>query len=215
MPGLGKTQLALKYASSAFETKRYRYVFWMSASSTEKINHGFSKILDLISYPNRDRLDQAAKLTAARLWLESVSFENDRKWVLVLDNTAEDVIMTLRDVLPKMKCNGHILFTTRTKAVAQSLAVASGVQYDILALKQPSTDDATTLFLKSTGKQSREDLSLFEYATNIVKSVGCLPLAIDQASSFMNESGFSAPELLDVYRSDQVEKGSDFIIMGL
>jgi hypothetical protein len=206
MPGLGKTQLALKYARSTFDGKQYLYIFWVSASSIEKVKSGFSNILDLVCYPGRASLGQASKLTAARLWLESSTSDSNKRWLLVLDNVNEDVVTSLREILPKRNCNGHLLFTTRTKAVAQSLAMTSGAQHDILALKQPSTDDAVTLLLSSTGKKTTDDSSVRANAKDIVNSVGCLPLAVDQASSFMNASGCSAPELLEIYKSEQIEQ---------
>jgi hypothetical protein len=208
MPGLGKTQLALKYALSTFKEKRYQYIFWISAASTEKVNYGMAKMLDLIRYPGRASMDQAARVTAARLWLEDDSSEATatRKWLLVFDNANYDTARHLREVFPQRNSNGSMLMTTRTKAVAESLAAASGIKHGILALEQPSSDDAVALLLASAEKDSKSDPSLLDTAEGIVQSIGCLPLAVDQAASYLKESGCSGKELLDIYKSEQKEK---------
>jgi hypothetical protein len=69
MPGLGKTQLLLRYAKLSFDRHQYIRVFWISATSVDKLNQGFAGILDLIKHPDRFLEDQYAKLTSARLWL--------------------------------------------------------------------------------------------------------------------------------------------------
>lgn len=84
MPGVGKTQLALKFATCGSQRNQYTYIFWVSAASVEKLTRDFSKLVDLLHLPGRYGLDQAIKLTVARAWLEDLSVA--RSWLLVLDN---------------------------------------------------------------------------------------------------------------------------------
>jgi len=63
MFGLGKTQLALKYATRSYQRNRYSLVFWISGATVEKLNQGLAKVLDLIDHPDRDHVEQSTKLT--------------------------------------------------------------------------------------------------------------------------------------------------------
>ena len=121
MPGLGKTQLAAKYAYQAYQERRYPFVFWISGTSLDKLNTGFSDLLELIG-ENRAGLDQSARCTAARVWLEDGESEAKRRWLLVIDNVNDETVSYTRDLLPRRNSNGGILITTRTKQAAQSLA---------------------------------------------------------------------------------------------
>jgi Cdc6-like AAA superfamily ATPase len=66
MPGLGKTQLALQYTKRFFDSRPNALVFWIPASSIEKVNQSFSKILNLVAHPDRRHPDQSARQIAAR-----------------------------------------------------------------------------------------------------------------------------------------------------
>jgi hypothetical protein len=67
MPGLGKTS----YAVEAYDQGLYSQVFWSSGTTVDKLNEGIAKILDLLGHPDRFKMEQGAKLTVARIWLES------------------------------------------------------------------------------------------------------------------------------------------------
>ena len=98
MPGVGKTQLALKFATRTFQIGQVRYVFWVSATSVEKVTQGFAKLVDCLRLPGRHALDLASKLTAMRVWLQDPGPSRD--WLVVLDNVNGETAMMLRDVLP-------------------------------------------------------------------------------------------------------------------
>jgi hypothetical protein len=81
MPGVGKTQLILQFARITFAQLLYSHVFWMSATTTDKLIEGMTKILDIVGHPERSRSDQNAKLTAARLWLEDSQRIEGIRWL--------------------------------------------------------------------------------------------------------------------------------------
>ena len=116
MPGVGKTQLALKFATVAFQKGQYPYMFWVSAVSVEKVARDFSKLVDLVRLPGRHTLDQASKLSVARAWMEDSTAA--RSWLVVLDNVSEETAAMLRDNLPRGDCGGRLLITTRTATIA-------------------------------------------------------------------------------------------------
>ena len=206
MPGVGKTQLALKFAMLAFQNRQYPYVFWVSGVSVEKLSQDVSKMVDLVRLPGRHTLNQASRLTAARAWFEDSTAV--RSWLVVLDNVSEETaIKILRDFLPRENCNGRLLITTRIAAIVERFT-ASGTLSQ-LALQPPGISHAVTMLVAGAHLE-QEDRERASYITieHLVQSVGNLPLAIDQAASYMRETRSSPQEVLDVYNSEEVSEVS-------
>lgn len=207
MPGLGKTQLALKFATLAFQKSQYAYVFWVSAASVEKLTGDFSKLVDLLRLPGWYNSDQVTKLTMARAWLEDVA--DARSWLVILDNVTQETITMLRDMLPRRNGGGKLLFTTRTAKIAEVFATSGELSQ--LALQPPEIQDAVAML--STGASSERDgTSEVSYAdaVQVVRSVGALPLAIDQVASYLRDTGSSVNDILELYRAEnafEVGKG--------
>ena len=202
MPGVGKTQLALRYATLAFERNEDRYTFWVSAGSVEKLAWDFSRLVDLLRLPGRFTMDQVTKLTMARAWLEDTTTET--RWLMVLDNVTQETRTMMFDrILPRRNGRGRLLFTTRTASIAESYTIPD--KSLTIALQPPGIDDAVAMFAAGAGMggentrgTSGADLE------RLIRSVGNLPLAIDQAASYMKGYGSSTKELLELYESEEV-----------
>jgi NB-ARC domain len=201
MHGIGKTQLALRFASESFDQHRYSHVFWMSGTTVEKLNHGFADLLMLVSHPDRFRLvDQTAKLKAARRWLEDAISIN---WLLVIDNVDSTALGFLQKNLPHKNQQGKILLTTRTAVVATALARTAGKQHHTIELGLPKVEDATSLLFAESDTDVTAATTLTKNkAEDIVKFVGRLPLAISHAASFMKQTHKSLDELLLLFHSE-------------
>ena len=212
MPGLGKTQLALKFATLAYQRSHYAYVFWVSAASAEKLTQDFSKLVDLLRLPGRYTSDRVTKLTMARAWLEDPI--DARNWLVILDNVTQETTTMLRDMLPRRNSGGKLLLTTRTAKIAEMFATSGGLPQ--LALQPPGIRDAVAMFL-DCAVMERDGTSEVSYAAaeQVVRSVGALPLAIDQAASYLRETGSSPNEILKIYKSeDAFEVGRGYQIWG-
>jgi hypothetical protein len=144
MQGLGKSQLTLQYAKMSFEKRRYSLIFWMSATSVEKLNQGFSNLLSLVGHTDRFHPEQSARLAAARRWLEESGSVN---WLLVLDNVDSNALSFIRGHLPRKNERGNILCTTRTESVAKAVASVAGRRHEVFELGLPETEDATRLLI--------------------------------------------------------------------
>lgn len=196
MSGIGKTQTALQYAQTSFDRQRYAVVFWMSADSIEKLYQGFSKVLHLVDHADRNHPEENVRLTATRRWLEECS-EN---WLVILDNLVIETIEFLREHLPHQNSKGHILCTTRAEDAANAFVRTSGQRYKTLGLQCLDLQDAANLLLQDTIDPSPIDIT---NAKELVRSVGCLPLAIAQAASFISQSHNSLEVVLTLYQSEQ------------
>jgi hypothetical protein len=208
MPGIGKTQLLLRFAKVSWDRHRYSCIFWISATSLDKINQGISGILDLIDHPDRHLPDQTAKLTAAQHWLERYEGGD---WLLVVDNVHRETLGFLRVHLPLTNERGNILFSTRTEDVAESLANAAGEQHQILGLRAMELRDTANLLFADAGiNTGMVTPSLLNQAEELVKRVGSLPLAVVQAASFMKQTHTSFDSVLELYKRERKMKASTF-----
>ena len=182
-------------------------MFWVSAVSVDKLTQDVSKVVDLLRLPGRHTQNQASRLTAARAWLEDSTVA--KSWLVILDNVSEETaITTLRDFLPRHNYGGRILITTRTATVAERYTASGGSPQ--LALQTPRIDDAIAMLSAGAKleREGRKEASCTDLE-RLVRSVGNLPLAIDQAASYIRETGSSPQKVLDVYISNEAPEVSE------
>ncbi|KZP26551.1 TPR-like protein [Athelia psychrophila] len=199
MPGLGKSQLALQYAYLAFASSVYSHVFWISASTVESLSQGLARMLVLLNHTDRGHPDQAVRLAAVRLWLEQSDRYGCCRWLLILDNVTVESARFLREHLPRQNGRGTILITTRTYNIAESIANVAGQEHRTFELMALSKAHSVSLLLKKAQIQTNAPTDLAS-AEKLVSRIGCLPLAVEQAGSYMKRSGLkSAHQLQRMY----------------
>jgi hypothetical protein len=186
--GIGKTQTAVEYAYRY--GSEYQVVLWARAETRETLLTDFETIAGLLSLREKDDPDQNVVIAAVKSWLNF-----HKGWLLILDN-ADDLIMA-RDFLPSVS-SGHILLTTRAQAVGE---FAQQVEIEKMGVEEG------TLFLlrrakllapkASIGKASAVD---HVQARAIVQAMDGLPLAIDQAGAYIEETRCSLSDYLDLYQ---------------
>ncbi|KZP07344.1 hypothetical protein FIBSPDRAFT_939557, partial [Athelia psychrophila] len=200
MPGLGKSQLALSYANASFKAGRHTHVIWIPATTLEKVNQGLAKVLDLTEHADRGNPDHGARLTATRLCLERSG--HYLKWLIILDDATIATLQFLREHLPRQNGHGSILITTRTLDVAEALTSVAGLQYPVHGLQALSIGQSAELLLKRAGIHSSIAADL-DNALKLVKRIGCLPLAVEQAGSYMKRCGFTGAGRLEILYDQQ------------
>ncbi|KZP20011.1 TPR-like protein, partial [Athelia psychrophila] len=211
MPGLGKSQLALKYANTSFRAGRHTHIIWISATTVEKVNQGLAGVLDLLQHPDRHHPDQAARITAARLCLEHSEQHGFLKWLIIFDDVTVATVPFLRESLPRQNSHGSILFTTRTADIAQAMTSVAGEQHPVHRLNALSLEQSTALLLTRAGINSSTAADVHS-AHNLVRRIGCLPLAVEQAGSYMKQNG-----LTEVIRKKfhlQLDANSELKVIG-
>lgn len=111
--------------------------------------------------------------------------------------------MILDEILPRRNSEGKLLFITWTATIAESCTIPS--KSLVLALQPPEIDDAIAMLAaeaemneESTEKASNADLE------RLVKSMGNLPLTIDQAASYIKSYESSTKKLLNLYKSEEI-----------
>jgi tetratricopeptide (TPR) repeat protein len=188
--GMGKTQTAIEYAYR--HRSQYKAVLWAKAEALDTLLADYVSIARTLGLPSREAKEQELAVAEVRNWLETNS-----GWLLILDN-ADDLAL-LKDFLPH-DYKGHLLLTTRAHAVAG------------LAERLPITSmepEEGALLLLRRAKLGQADQSL---AVQISKELGGLPLALDQAGAFIEETPCTPAEYLEIYVSEKdkllAERGS-------
>jgi hypothetical protein len=172
--GQGKTQVALEFCQRHAET--YRAIFWVDASSEASTTRSFEGIAVTLSTVNQVFPDPQAKIAFVKETLRSWP----DPWMLVFDNydtpRAFDNIMSFFPTSHAKRKN-VILVTSR---IATSGRLGTPIRMDGL-----TEDEALELlFLRSQLIEKRHgDRS---EGKRIVKKLGYLPLAIDQAAAYIS-----------------------------
>jgi len=198
MRGVGKSQASYALAKDLFDQGRFTNIFYVQASSDEKLLQGFSHLLHLVSHPDRFAREPDARLTAARRWLED--FDAGR-WLLVIDSITLETVEFIRQHLPRRNRNGSILFVTLTENVAKALTRVAGEQHGMVEFRLPDIHDAAKLFVKLIDDDGASvDPSKIQ---EVVKGVGCLPLAIAQVAEFMSDARITLEDMLAILKSER------------
>ena len=197
--GIGKTQVAVEYA---YRTRQaYHAIFWVRAASRETLLADFVTIAELLDLPGHDAQDQNQVVAAVKRWLVE-----HQEWLLILDNA--DDLPLVSDFLPAGG-EGHLLLTTRAQATGK---LASSI-----AVEKMNLDEGSLLLLRRAkllaleAPLSQAPVVACAEARTIVQALDGLPLALDQAGAYIEETGCSLAEYLVLYqqrRSDLLNRQS-------
>lgn len=187
--GVGKTQTALEYAYRT--TEEYQAIFWVNASSQETFLAdlvSLSRTLG-ISAPQEQDAAGPDHLHLVRNWLAQ-----HRGWLLILDALSD--VSLIFTALP-VRSVGHVLATTQ-QWVSQTLARV----YDVGPLAE---QEALSLLLlrsgvarQQPGSQLREERAA---AVRLCQHFDGLPLALDQAGAYIEQTGCSLGEYEQRYHT--------------
>jgi tetratricopeptide (TPR) repeat protein/transcriptional regulator with XRE-family HTH domain len=186
--GIGKTQVALEYAYRY--RSDYRAVLWVRADSREVLAADLADIADLLHLPEATEQDRRRAVEGVRRWLHEQS-----GWLLILDN-ADDLEM-VSAFLPSGG-TGHVILTTRAQATG---LIAQGI-----ALEQMGPEEGALFLLRRAKLIARQaPLDTTSYAEwtkakTLVQLLGGLPLALDQAGAYLEETACGLSGYLDLYK---------------
>src|SRR5216684_589472 len=191
--GVGKTQTAIEYAYRHRDS--YSYIFWVKSETREQLVSDFIALAELLNLPQKDAQDQSIIVNAVKQWLAA-----NTGWLLILDN-ADDLAMA-KDFLPPTG-KGHVLLTTRAQVTGR---LAQRVEIEKMELTEG------TLFLLRRAniipfdapieKASPADVAK---AREIVQAVDGLPLALDQAAAYIDDTACGLSRYLERYQTQHAK----------
>ncbi|XTI92812.1 purine and uridine phosphorylase [Cenococcum geophilum] len=193
--GVGKTQIVLELAYQTRERNPSYSVFWIQASSVEKVEQAYLQIGHGLQIPgiNEEKAD------VKQLVKQKLSQESAGEWLLILDN-ADDADMwfketdtttwnsSLVDMLPR-STKGSVIWTTRDRKGALKMAPSQ----DTLNIHEMEESVASDLLRKSLIRPA--DLQM---CARLLYQLTYLPLAIAQAAAYINANQISIAEYLSL-----------------
>ncbi|KAH7150872.1 hypothetical protein DER46DRAFT_562335 [Fusarium sp. MPI-SDFR-AT-0072] len=203
--GVGKTQIALQLAHLVKKEDQAdcNYsVIWIPALSLASFEQACSKMISKFG------IEQTNEENPKETFKRFLSSEKAGKWFLIIDNA--DNIETLYgtaeapggidEFIPDCE-HGYILYTTRSREVAVSVA-----QNNVVKLSEMDDEDAKALLQGSLiEKDQMQDTALID---KLLHKLAHLPLAITQASAYMKVNEISVNEYLRLLQNtdqDMVE----------
>jgi cellulose biosynthesis protein BcsQ len=165
--GVGKTQLALEYAHRFMAD--YDLVWWVPSERAEEITGALADLARKMNLKVGDNVAEAAEAA-----LEELRRDTTPHWLLIFDNA--DDPKQLEPYLPAGA--GHVLITSRNQAWTHS---AEPLEVDVF-----TRDESVTHLLRHV-----PELAMAE-AITVADALGHLPLAVEQASAWLEQTGMPA-----------------------
>ncbi len=179
--GVGKSQVAIEYAYRY--AADYSLVWWLRSELPESLKADYellAKRLGLVS--GEDRREQREVIEM--IW-DALSHRTS--WLLVFDNASDP--KGVKDYLPRGTV-GHVLITSRYAAwgkVAKSMSV-----------KVWEPEESIHFLLQRTGQSDEAT------ARELAHELGHLPLALEQAAAYMEETRRPLIGYLDLFREHKL-----------
>jgi tetratricopeptide (TPR) repeat protein len=195
--GIGKTQIALEYAYRyALE---YRAVFWIEAETEETVASSLLRIAEMLQLSERQQTDQQRIMEAVQRWLSSHS-----EWLLIWDNLEK--LDLLHRFLPPAR-QGAILITTRspalgTLAAGMDLLPMGREEGMLLVLRRAKVLERTATW-EQVRQFARDVPTDYAATQELVTVLGGLPLALDQAGAYVEETGCSLGDYVQRYQQQR------------
>ena len=185
--GIGKTQIALEYAYHY--RSEYQAVFWLNGDTQEDLLTDYVHLASLLNLPEEKESNQRVVIAAVRRYLSRVP-----GWLLIIDNLEN--VELLDDLVPSTG-KGVLLITTRGQATGIAVTLSE---------VEKMTPDEGALFLLRRAKIVAHDAALeavpatfMSQAHEIYELADGLPLALDQAGAYIEETKISLPEYSKLY----------------
>jgi tetratricopeptide (TPR) repeat protein len=181
--GVGKTQAALAYVYA--HENDYERIYWISAENEASLLSGFDEIATRTRCTKRmNHCDPKLLAKAVLAWLKQ-----QNSWLVIIDNL--DRIELIDGLLPDLAPGKHTLITTRNQDVR-------GIPARGLEVPLPDSNEAIEMLYTLSEMESDYQT---EEAEKLVQELGQLPLAIEQAASYVREISTSFAAFLDNYRT--------------
>ena len=197
--GVGKTSLAVEFLWRQKDKEEYPGgIFWISGETSILFQLSVSEVARQVG--TLDDKDFSNSLSRTLDWLT----KREQLWCLVVDNLDElEMSMDMRKLLTghwKQAARGHIIITTRREAT--EIEEETGIEESLCIELKCFTDGEGIQFLRIRSGKGGEDDDFLE----IVRELGGLPLALDQAAAYIRSLSLRQPikEYLKKYKKQKL-----------
>jgi len=179
--GVGKTALVLEYAHRA--QYDYDVVWWIRAEQRNIANEDLAHLGEALGLRSADNINAAAEAAREALAAGVPS----TRWLLIFDN-AEDP-STVKPLIPR-RGTGHVLITSRNSAWKREGSFGS-LEVDVF-----SREESVEHLMRRVSGLTEED------ARAVAETLGDLPLAIELAAAWLDETGMSVESYIERLRTE-------------
>lgn len=192
--GIGKTQMAIEYAYRFAQD--YAAIFWLAAETPESLMTSLHQVAIRLDLPEQQAEEQTRMVAAVQRWLATHS-----QWLLIWDNL-ENLDLPLYYLSSNPQ--GRHLFTTHRRALG---TLAQGIELSTM------TEEEGMLLLLRRSKvllpaMSSEPVSHLRQmpeveaaARRLVRAMDGLPLALDQAGAYIEETSCRLEDYWHLYQT--------------
>lgn len=187
--GIGKTHAAVEYAYR--HRDEYRVVLWIPANLSSPLATSLLTTAKILNLPQQQAPD--ALLNAFKHWLR-----NHADWLLILDDVED---LTQVEMLYPEAHQGHVIITTRSQFLG---GVATSITVDTM-----DSDEGAFFLLRRAGllgpteNYARASAAERAQARAVSLMLGGLPLALDQAGAYMEETGCGLSGYATLYQAQR------------
>jgi len=179
--GIGKTQLAIEYGWRY--NSDYNVIWWLRSEEATILASDYAALATELDLPEKEAQDQSIIIQSVKKWLN-----HNANWLLVFDNARDSG--SIESYLPTGTC-GHVLITSRHQNwnhIGTSLKIEVWSREESLAFLHKRTGQAEDA---ATGK--------------LVETLGCLPLALEQAAAYCVARKKSHADYFDLFTTRRQE----------
>lgn len=179
--GIGKTQLAVEYAHR--HADEYDIVWWVRSEEPAALAEDYAALTSPEGVTRDESANRGGSVDTSRRWLESHG-----RWLLVFDNASG--IAQLLEYLPQGG-GGHVLITSRN-------AIWAG-RARILPVPPLPRPESAAFLCRRTGSTDGGA------ADELAGELGDLPLALEQAASYVETTGITLSQYVGLFRSRRTD----------
>ena len=179
--GVGKTQLATEYAYRY--AAEYSLVWWLPSEEPATLAATYAALAQRLDLPEKDATEQSVIIAAVHEWLRQ-----NGDWLLIFDNASKPA--DLRDYLPGSRA-GHVLITSRNPNWG---GIADPLEVEVF-----QRDESVEFLIRRTNRTYQAA------AGELAEALGDLPLALEQAGAYMEQTGASFARYLELFQTHQQE----------
>jgi Tetratricopeptide repeat/NB-ARC domain len=197
MGGVGKTEIATEYIHR--HRDKYEIIWWIRAEHTDRVRDALVKLGQRLDV--RPAGPEGGRDRTIAAVLDALANVIRTNWLLVYDNAAQP--LELQPYLPACPPNGHIVITSRLQNWP------GYIEKDNVGVS-PFTEDEAVSFLRrrvvilgadgmlGTGENERR----ISEAGRLAEALGHLPIAIEHAAAYLNETGHSVDGYLSRFEEN-------------
>jgi Tfp pilus assembly protein PilF len=179
--GVGKSQIALEYIyANGYE---YDFIWWIEAEDSKVIIDGYRDFTYKMGFVEGNVEDSEIIMSSINSWTSQ-----NKKWLFIFDNAENaELIYNYLPINPQ----GHIIITSRN--------INWGALGSVLEIDVFNEIEASAFLRKRTNLQVESGMN------ELLLDLGRLPLALEQASSYILNNGISYNDYNTLFNKYRIE----------